>query len=122
MAITEWAQQEEDEPRFVSQLVNWVVTHKRVQMLSYYQGFGPGNTYELGLYPRTANTLRKKIRRANFLSYAEYNAGLLPPLPPKEKNARSTSPKRSSAHPADGPKTGQAGRFSAHRQGGVMSL
>ena len=85
VAITEWAQQEEDEPRFVSQLISWVVTHKRVQMLNYYQGFGPGNTYELGLYPRTLNTLRKKIRRATFLSYAEYNAGVLPPLPPKEK-------------------------------------
>jgi hypothetical protein len=85
VAITEWAVQEEDEPRFAKQLINWVVTHKRVQMLSYYQGFGPGNNYELGLYPRTANTYRKKIRRANFLSYAEYNAGVLPPLPPKEK-------------------------------------
>jgi hypothetical protein len=85
VAITEWAQQEEDEPRFVKQLISWVTTHRRVQMLSYYQGFGPGNPYELGLYPRTANMLRKKIRRANFLPYAEYNAGLLPPLPPKEK-------------------------------------
>jgi hypothetical protein len=85
VAITEWAVQENDEPRFVSQLVNWIVTHKRVQMFNYYQGFGPGNTYELSQYPRTANTLRKKIRRANFLDYAEYNAGLLPPLQPKEK-------------------------------------
>jgi hypothetical protein len=85
VAITEWAMQEEDEPKFVKQLISWVVTHKRVQMLTYYQGFGAGNTYELGLYPRTTNMLRKKIRRANFLDYAEYNAGLLPPLPPKEK-------------------------------------
>jgi hypothetical protein len=85
VAITEWAVQEKDEPQFVKQLISWVVTHKRVQMLNYYQGFGPGNTYELGLYPRTVNTLRKKIRRATFLSFAEYNAGLLPPLPPKEK-------------------------------------
>lgn len=85
VAITEWGMQEKDEPRFAKELITWVVTHKRVQMLNYYQGFGTGNTYELGLYPRTANTYRKKIRRANFLSYAEYNAGLLPPLPPKEK-------------------------------------
>jgi hypothetical protein len=85
VAITEWAASEEDEPKFVKQLISWVVTHKRVQMLTYYQGFGQGNTYELSLYPRTTNMLRKKIRRANFLSYAEYNAGLLPPLPPKEK-------------------------------------
>jgi hypothetical protein len=85
VAITEWAQQEEDEPRFVKQLISWIVTHKRVQMLTYYQGFGAGNTYELSLYPRTAAAYRQRIRRATFLPYAEYNAGLLPPLPPKEK-------------------------------------
>jgi hypothetical protein len=85
IAITEWAMSEQDEPNFVKQLISWVVTHKRVQMLTYYQGFGPGNTYELSLYPRTAAAYREKIRRANFLPYAEYNAGLLPPLPPKEK-------------------------------------
>jgi hypothetical protein len=87
IAVTEWAVQEQDEPQFVNQLISWVVRHKRVQMLDYYQGFGPGNTYELGLYPRSANTYRTKIRRANFLPYAEYNAGLLPPLSPKEKKA-----------------------------------
>jgi hypothetical protein len=87
VAITEWAQQENDEPKFVNQLITWIVRHTRVQMLNYYQGFGPGNTYELALYPETAAAYRTKIRRANFLSYAEYNAGLLPPLPPKEKEA-----------------------------------
>ena len=54
-------------------------------MLVYYQGFGPGNPYDLRLYPRTTNTLRLKIRRANFLSTADYNAGLYPPLPPKPR-------------------------------------
>ncbi len=88
VAITEWAVQEEDEPRFAKRLIYWIVTHRRVQMLDYYQGFGPGNVYELGLYPRTANVVRRKIRRANFLPYAESNAGLLPPLPPKEKKPR----------------------------------
>src|SRR4051794_30230134 len=76
VAITEWAMQENDDPQFVKQLISWVVTHKRVQMLTYYQGFGVGNTYEASLYPRTVNMIRKKIRRANFLDYAEYNAGL----------------------------------------------
>ena len=85
VAITEWAMQEHDEPKFVNQLISWIVRHKRVQMLNYYQGFGPGNTYELALYPQTAAAYRTKIRRANFLDYAEYNAGILPPLPPKEK-------------------------------------
>ncbi len=85
VAMTEWAVSGEDEPRFVKQLVAWVVKRPRVRMLVYYHGFGAGNTYDLSLYPRTTNTLRQKIRRANFLPYAEYNAGLFPPLPPKEK-------------------------------------
>ena len=56
-------------------------------MLVYYLGFGPGtNPYDLGLYPRTTNTLRLKIRRATFLQYAEYNAGLFPPLPTPAKS------------------------------------
>jgi hypothetical protein len=88
VAITEWAVQEKDEPNFVKQLISWIVRHKRVQMLDYYQGFGPGNTYELALYPKSLNQYRKKIRRATFLDYAEYNAGLLPPLPPKEKKSK----------------------------------
>jgi hypothetical protein len=85
VAVTEWAVTGEDEPRFVKQLISWLVKRPRVRMLVYYTGVGPGNEYDLSHYPRTTNTLRQKIRRANFLSTAEYNAGLLPPLPPKEK-------------------------------------
>jgi hypothetical protein len=83
VSITEWAVSGVDDPRFVKQLVAWTVKRPRVRMLVYYNGFGPGNSYDLQLYPRTANTLRLKIRRASFLSTAEYNAGLFPPLPPK---------------------------------------
>jgi hypothetical protein len=85
VSITEWGVTGEDDPRFTKQVIAWVVKHPRVQMLTYYNGFGPGNPYDLRLYPRTANTLRKKIRRANFLESAEYHAGLLPPLPPKPR-------------------------------------
>jgi len=90
VAMTEWAVHGVDEPRFVKQVIAWVVKRPRVRMLVYYQGFGPGNQYDLSLYPRTTNTLRLKIRRANFLSYADYNAGLLPPLPPRPKNSTKT--------------------------------
>ncbi|MEX2108775.1 MAG: hypothetical protein WD827_07810 [Solirubrobacterales bacterium] len=84
IAIAEWAVHQVDEPRFVKQLVAWVVKRPRVRMLVYYRGFGEtGNQYALGPYPRTTNTLRLKIRRPNFLEYADYNAGTLPPLPPK---------------------------------------
>jgi len=85
VAMTEWAVSEEDDPRWVKQVIAWTVHHPRVRMLVYYQGFGAGNPYELGRYPRTLNTLRKKIRRPNFLETAEYNAGLFPPLPPKPR-------------------------------------
>ena len=88
VAVTEWAISAIDEPRFVKQLIAWVVKRQRVRMLVYYDGVGPGNQYDLKLYPRTSNTLRLKIRRANFLSYADYNAGLLPPLPPKPKKTK----------------------------------
>src|SRR5829696_1208199 len=86
IGIAEWAVHREDDPRFVKQLIAWVAKRPRVRMLVYYRGFGEaGNEYALGPYPRTTNTLRQKLRRPNFLSSAEYNAGTLPPLPKKEK-------------------------------------
>ena len=53
-------------------------------------GLRPRQHVRPGLYPRTANTLRKKIRRANFLPYAEYNAGLLPPCPRSRRSRKET--------------------------------
>jgi hypothetical protein len=89
IAIAEWAVYGEDEPRFVKQLVAWTAKRPRVRMFVYYTGFGPGeNPYELRLYPRTTNTLRLKLRRPNFLQYAEYNAGTLLPLPPPPPKAK----------------------------------
>jgi hypothetical protein len=83
-SITEWAVSGEDEPRFAKQLVAWTAKRPRVRQFVYYQGFGSSeNPYDLRLYPHTANTLRLKARRPNFLEYAEYNAGALPPLPPQ---------------------------------------
>jgi hypothetical protein len=83
IGINEWAVHGTDEPRFAKQLIAWVVKRPRVRMFVYYQGFGSGNQYDLRLYPRTTNTLRLKVRRPSFLEYADYNAGTLPPLPPK---------------------------------------
>ena len=92
IAISEWAVHGVDEPRFAKQLIAWMVKRPRVRMFVYYQGFGSGNQYDLRLYPRTANTLRLKVRRANFLSTAEYNAGTLPPLPPKTPAPTTPAP------------------------------
>jgi hypothetical protein len=89
VAIAEWAVAGEDDPRFVKQLIAWTVKRPRVRMLVYYVGFGTAaeNAYDLSHYPRTTNTLRLKVRRPNFLQYAEFNAGLLPPLPPPAPKA-----------------------------------
>ncbi len=86
VAVTEWAADGGDDPRFVKQLISWTVKHPRVRMLVYYNGFGNAaeNPYDIAHYPRVVNTLRQKIRRASFLAYAEWNAGLFAPLPPKE--------------------------------------
>ena len=47
LAIAEWAVYGEDEPRFVKQLITWVVKRPRVRMFVYYNGFGPGgNPYD----------------------------------------------------------------------------
>lgn len=89
VAVTEWAVSREDEPRWVKQLISWVVKRPRVRMLVYYVGFGAGNEYDLNLYPRSKNTLKKKIRRANFLPYADFNASTFAPLPPKAKKAKA---------------------------------
>lgn len=88
VAMTEWAVSGEDDPKWVKQVIAWTVKHPRVRMLVYYVGFGPGNPYDLRLYPRTMNTLRLKIRRASFLSTADYNAGLYPPLPPRPRKGQ----------------------------------
>ncbi|HEX5763179.1 MAG TPA: hypothetical protein VFY04_08675 [Solirubrobacterales bacterium] len=87
--IAEWAVAGEDDPRFVKQLVAWAVKRPRVRMFVYYRGFGDtDNPYQLGLYPRTTNTLRLKVRRPTFLEYADYNASLFPPLPPPPPKAK----------------------------------
>ena len=94
-AIAEWGVYGKDEPRFAKQLVAWTAKRPRVRMFVYYTGFGSPaeNTYDLSHYPRTTNTLRLKVRRPNFLSYAEYNAGTLPPLPPPPpKNPPAPAP------------------------------
>jgi hypothetical protein len=73
-------------------------------MLVYYRGFGEsGNPYAIGQYPRTTNTLRLKIRRANFLSTAEYNAGTLPALPKKAKPKKPASVPTPEPAPEPGP-------------------
>lgn len=78
--LTEWAVSGEDNPRFVRRIVAWMVKRPRARMFVYYRGFGEeNNPYSLRLYPRTANTLRRKIRRRTIPAYAWRHANTLPP-------------------------------------------
>ncbi len=102
-SLTEWAVAGEDDPRFVKRVIAWTVKRKRVRMLVYYRGFGEAdNPYRLGLYPRTTNVLRRKIRRSSFLAYADYNASELLPLPKKTK---APAPRRPTPPPEETPPT-----------------
>jgi len=99
-ALTELAVAGEDDPRFIKRLVAWTVKRSRVRMFVYYRGFGTDadNPYQLGYYPRTTNTLRRKIRRPSFPPYAWAHAGLAPALPTKaEKRAKEQAEKEAEA-------------------------
>jgi hypothetical protein len=74
-------------------MIAWTAKRPRVRMLTYYEGYGSNNPYAPRLYPRTMNVLRLKLRRPNFLSTAEHNAGTLPPLkPPKPEKPPKQPP------------------------------
>ena len=101
IAITEWAVSGEDEPRFVKQLIAWIVKRPRVRMLVYYNGFGAGaNPYDLSLYPRTTNTLRLKIRRANLPPVRRIQRRPLPPLPRTDRRKPPKTPGTNARGPA----------------------
>ncbi|HZK15341.1 MAG TPA: hypothetical protein VFC52_01965 [Solirubrobacterales bacterium] len=95
-ALTELAVAGEDDPRFIKRLVAWTVRRSRVRMFVYYRGFGTAdNPYQLGFYPRTTNTLRRKIRRNSFPPYAWAHAGTLAPLPTRaEERAKEKAEKK----------------------------
>ncbi len=81
-ALTEWAVSGVDNARFAHQVFAWTFKRTRVRMLLYYRGFGAtGNPYALGAYPKTAATIRQKIRRPTVLPYAPYYATVPPPAP-----------------------------------------
>jgi hypothetical protein len=95
-ALTELAVAGEDDPRFIRRLVAWTVKRSRVRMFVYYRGFGAAaeNPYQLGFYPRTANTLRRKIRRNTFPRYAWGHAGMLAPLPTRAEERQKEKEER----------------------------
>ena len=49
--IGEWGPWDVDQPAFTRHLFRWVRKHGRAKMAIYYQGFGPGNPFQLRALP-----------------------------------------------------------------------
>jgi hypothetical protein len=79
-SLTEWAVAGEDDPRFIRQVFAWTHRRPRVRMLIYYRGFGEaGNSYRIGLYPRSLAALRQKLNQRRFPAFAPNHAEPPPP-------------------------------------------
>jgi hypothetical protein len=63
----EWAMWGADNPAFVTQLFNWVNSHRRVRMLLYNQGANPNGPFRLNSHPKARRAIRKALRNPRFL-------------------------------------------------------
>lgn len=62
MAIGEYAVAVNDYPDWVDQLFSWARSHRRVQMMSYYQGFqSKDDPYRIQSYPYSEERLRAQL-------------------------------------------------------------
>lgn len=68
--IGEWSPWDVDDPAFVRRLHRWVESHRRAKMMVYYQGFGPGNPFEIQHYPASERALRRQLRDPRYLARA----------------------------------------------------
>lgn len=94
--ISEWAVDGADDPRFVRTLFAWVLSHPRVRMINYFQGYGRVNPYDLSRYPAARAVLRRELRKKRFLAYPPEYA-----QPPKHR--RKPPPERPPLAPSPGP-------------------
>jgi hypothetical protein len=59
-AIAEWANWGFDDPAFVTRMVDFVRTHRRVELLAYYNG-RPGSPWDIARQPRSRAAYRKLV-------------------------------------------------------------
>ncbi len=86
VAINEWAVYGGDEPRFVKQLIAWIVKRPRVRMLVYYQGFGS----------------RQPLRPAPLPAHDEHAAAQDPPRQlPRERRIQRRHPAAAATEAAE---------------------
>ena len=69
-------------------------------MLVYYRGFGEsGNAFRIGLYPRTARLLRRKLNQRRFPQFAPFFTQPPPEPPPPSGGAGTARIESTSAAP-----------------------
>jgi hypothetical protein len=68
--IGEWGPWDVDNPAFTRHLFRWVQKHGRAKMAIYYQGFGPGNPYQIRHYPASKKAMRRELKRTRWVSRA----------------------------------------------------
>ena len=59
-AIAEWANWGFDDPTFVARMASFVRTHRRVELLAYYNG-RPGSPWDIAAQPRSRAAYRQQI-------------------------------------------------------------
>jgi len=72
--IGEWSPWDYDNPGFVNDLHEWAESHRRVHMLTYYQGFGADNPFLIQRYPRSKRALRKQLESKRYMRHAPHSA------------------------------------------------
>lgn len=73
--LGEWGPWDVDHPAFTRHLFRWIRKHKRARMAIYYQGFGPGNPFEIDHYPRSRRALRKELKGKRWVKRAPDSRG-----------------------------------------------
>lgn len=65
-AFGEWGVWGADSPSFVHQMFNWVLSHHRVRLLMYNQGYHLSSPLSLSHYPRSALAIDRELKNPVF--------------------------------------------------------
>lgn len=68
-AFGEWAVWGTDSPSFVRQMFSWVLSHSRVRLLMYNQGYQPDGPLSLSLYPHSAAAIGRELEQPVFAPF-----------------------------------------------------
>jgi len=68
--VGEWSPWDVDDAGFTRRLGKWMRKHTRAKMAIYYQGFGPGNPFQIRHYPASKRALRRELKRKRWVRRA----------------------------------------------------